>query len=76
MEPLFYVMAILGCGDGAAACQEARVEPVRYENAAQCHAAMEPALLRNSDLAFPTIAANCQSNAARISQKRDKRSAG
>ncbi|TKD51323.1 hypothetical protein [Sphingomonas baiyangensis] len=61
MEPLFYVIAIMGCGDSAVACQEARVEPVRYESAAQCQAAMLPALERNADLSFPVITAACQS---------------
>ena len=40
MEPVFYVMAILGCGDFQDQCQQARVEPVRYQSAAQCQAAM------------------------------------
>ena len=35
MEPLFYVMAIMGCGDGNVSCTEARVIPARYEKMAQ-----------------------------------------
>ena len=60
MEPVFYVMAILGCGDMQEQCQQARVEPVRYESAAQCQAAMSQVLPRHTDLSFPTIAASCQ----------------
>lgn len=60
MEPVFYVMAILGCGDFAEQCQQVRIEPVRYESAAQCQAATARVLPRHTDISFPTIAATCQ----------------
>ena len=60
MEPLFYVMAILGCGETEAACQEVRIEQVRYAREAECLADTEAALLRNGDLAYPTIVAQCR----------------
>lgn len=60
MEPVFYVMAILGCGDGQLQCREVRVEPVRYHSAAQCQVAMAQVLPRHTDLSFPTVAATCQ----------------
>ena len=63
MEPLYYVMAIMGCGDATTACTEARVDPVRYSNVAQCQAAMPAALARNNDLSFPVISATCRSSA-------------
>ncbi len=66
MEPIFYVLAILGCGDGSAACSEARVEPVRYQTVAQCRAALPQALARNTDLAYPTIAADCRASGERL----------
>jgi hypothetical protein len=66
VEPIFYVMAILGCGDGSAACTEARVEPVHYQSAAACRAALPQALARNTDLAYPTIAANCRASGERM----------
>jgi hypothetical protein len=66
MEPIFYIMAILGCGDGSAACSEARIEPVRYESAAQCRAALPAALARHTDLEYPTIAANCRASGERL----------
>ena len=60
MEPLLYVMAILGCGETDAACREVRIEPVRYAREADCLAATEAALLRNDDLVFPTVVAQCR----------------
>ena len=68
MEPIFYVMAILGCGDGSAACTEARVEPVHYQSIAQCRAALPQALARNTDLAYPTIAANCRASGEQMAK--------
>lgn len=75
MEPLYYVMAILGCGDAGAQCQEARIEPMRYRSVAQCQAAMANSLERHTDLSFPTIQAACQRRGAMIAAKgNDRRS--
>ncbi|HEU0066431.1 MAG TPA: hypothetical protein VFQ57_04230 [Sphingomonas sp.] len=68
MEPVFYVMAILGCGDAGVACAPARIEPVRYESVQQCRAALPQALVRNTDLAFPVIAADCRATGERLAK--------
>lgn len=69
MESLFYVMAIMGCGDGSEACAEARVEPTRYASAAQCQAALPQALTRHTDLSFPVITAACRASGMRMAAK-------
>jgi hypothetical protein len=66
MEPVFFVMAILGCGDASAACTQARVEPVRYRTVQECRAALPAALARNSDLDFPEISASCRASGVRM----------
>ena len=66
MQPLFYVIAIMGCSDGSQACAQQRVEPIRYESAAACQAAMPAALERNSDISFPVIQAACQASGMRM----------
>ena len=68
MEPVFYVMAILGCGDEGAQCSQQRVEPARYQSAAQCQAAMPAALRRNTDIDYPVITAACQQQGARYAE--------
>lgn len=60
MQPVFYVMAILGCGDGNTQCTTARLDEVRYATMAQCRAALPAGLARNTDLSFPVIAADCR----------------
>lgn len=55
-----FVIAILGCADGAAGCQTVATLAPRYENAAQCNAARDAALDANTDLDFPTLIAECR----------------
>lgn len=62
MEPVFYVMAILGCGDGSQMCAEQRIEPARYTSIAACREAMPAAIRRNADLDYPVIAAACKAS--------------
>lgn len=60
----YYIMAIMGCGDGSAACTPVATAPTRYESAADCSAATEDVLARNMDLDFPTLVAECRSTLA------------
>ncbi len=60
MEPVFFVMAIMGCADGASGCTQARVEPARYSTIQQCQAAMPAALTRSTDVDYPVVTAACQ----------------
>ena len=76
MGSIFYVMAIMGCGDGSAACAQARVEPVRYQSIQACQAAMPGALQRNSDLSFPVISAACHANGQLLTQRQNYRVQG
>ena len=73
MGPLYFVMAIMGCGDGSANCAEARVEPVRYATIQQCQAALSAALIRNSDIDYPVISASCRSVGQQMVQLRQPR---
>ncbi len=68
MEPLYFVMAIMGCGDAGNVCEQARVEPIRYRTALECQAAMPDALARNSDLSFPEITGACQQQGLRTAK--------
>jgi hypothetical protein len=69
MEPLFYVMAIMGCGDGSDQCAQARVEQVQYRSIQACQAAMPAALQRNSDLSYPVISAACRTQGQLLTQQ-------
>jgi hypothetical protein len=60
MQPIIYVLAILGCGDGQTRCEQVRVEPVRYMSVASCRAAATDALLRSTDLPYPVVTSECR----------------
>ena len=77
MGPVYYVIAILGCGDGSVQCSPAATVPTQYSTRAACEAASNEALLSNSDLDFPTLVAQCRPSQARPAvapkeKKRDK----
>ena len=60
MGPAFYVIAIMGCADGSAACTPVATMPTRYESRQACLAATDAALTANSDFDFPTLLAQCR----------------
>ena len=60
MGPGFYVIAILGCADGSAACTPVATMPTRYESRDACQAATVNALQGSSDFDFPTLLAQCR----------------
>ena len=60
MEPLLYIMAIMGCGESDAACRQVAVVEQRYASEEQCLAATEEELLRRDDLLFPAVVAQCR----------------
>lgn len=69
MEPLAFVIAILGCGDAGAACQRVMIEPVRYETRSACLAAAETSLVQHTDLLFPQILARCEARGMQIASR-------
>jgi hypothetical protein len=59
MGPATFLIAILGCGEADAPCQQVRTLEARYESQAACTAATDAALLSNSDADYPVIVAQC-----------------
>jgi hypothetical protein len=64
MGPGYFIIAILGCGDGSSGCIPVATVPTHYASEAACSAAAPDALIDNSDLDFPTLVAECRSIAA------------
>jgi hypothetical protein len=65
MEPLTFLIAIMGCGEGDAPCRQVRMLEARYESQAACTAATGAALTQNTDIDFPVVAAECVAAEAR-----------
>ena len=59
MDAAYFVIAILGCADGGAACTPVATLQTHYATEAQCSAATTAALEKNSDFDFPTLVARC-----------------
>ena len=60
MGPVFYVMAILGCGDAGTACDEARIATPVYASAAACQADAGNVLMANTDIDYPMLKVDCR----------------
>ena len=63
MAPGLFLIAILGCGEGDAACTPVRTLSETYESRSACMAATEAALLRVGDVDYPAVVAQCVSAA-------------
>jgi ABC-type hemin transport system ATPase subunit len=59
MGPAIFLIAIMGCGEGDAQCQQVRTLEARYESQAACTAATEAAVAQNVDVDFPVVVAQC-----------------
>ena len=59
MEPAFFIIAILGCGEGDSPCAQIRQLDTRYESQAACTRATDDALVANVEDDYPVIVAQC-----------------
>ena len=55
-----FLIAILGCADGSAACTPVATMPTRYDSRASCAAATNAALQASTEFDYPTIVAECR----------------
>ncbi len=69
MEPGYFIIAILGCADGSAACTPVATMPPRYESQAACAAATGSALAASTEFDFPTILAECRPGKSAVSSR-------
>ena len=72
MGPVTYVIAILGCADGSAACQQVALMPAHYESQSTCSAATSGALAASTEFDFPTIVAECRAAKTPAAANRDE----
>lgn len=54
-----FLIAIMGCGEADAPCEQLQMLDARYESQAACSAATESVLARFTDLDFPVVVAQC-----------------
>jgi hypothetical protein len=73
MDAGYFIIAILGCGDGGQACLPVATAPTHYATEQACMAARGDALMANADLDFPTLFAECQAVAPKASARQPDR---
>ena len=61
MGPVVYILAIMGCHEGYAACEPLAVVPTRYESAAACNLGSADLSQRPIDFDYdqPIVVAQC-----------------
>ena len=69
MGPGFYVIAIMGCADGSAACTPVATMPTRYESRDSCQAATSDVLAASGEFDFPTLLAQCRPGKAPAAER-------
>ncbi len=70
MGPVFYVMAILGCGE-ADACEQVDVARAHFASVEECNAETGNEVERRMDLAYPVIVAQCHRADQKVSLQLD-----
>ena len=60
MGPAYFILAILGCGEGDAACRQVAVTDALYVSAEACTADTGQAVARYQDIAYPVVVAECR----------------
>ena len=68
MEPAFFIIAILGCGEGDTACRQLQLLETRYESRAACTEATDQALMASGDAPYPVVVAQCLAAAEKSGQ--------
>jgi hypothetical protein len=68
MEPAFFIIAILGCGEGDAPCEQVQLLQPRYESRAACTEATDRALISAADAPYPVVVAQCVGAAEKSGQ--------
>jgi len=72
MGPGYFIIAILGCADGATDCTPVMTAPARYESETACTAAAPKTLLDNSNFDFPSLIAECRREKPRGAAERER----
>lgn len=61
MGPAVFIIAILGCGEAEAPCEQVATAPAQYSSFAECTRATEDALAASGGVDFPVVVAQCKS---------------
>jgi hypothetical protein len=69
VEPVLYIMAILGCADSETQCEPVRTAPAIYATADACAGAEAQVLTASSDVPYPVVMTQCRPASAKVAAK-------
>ena len=65
-----FLLAIMGCGESSAQCDQVALSPVRYASEAACLADSDRQVARHADADYPLVVGQCRAATARIAALR------
>ena len=69
MGPAYFVLAILGCGEGDAPCRQVAVTSMTFTSQQACMSATGGAIEQYQDAPYPVVVAQCRRAKGTISQE-------
>ncbi|MCA1748745.1 MAG: hypothetical protein LC634_04180 [Sphingomonadales bacterium] len=73
MGPGYFILAIMGCGDGAVMCEDIRETQPVYRSEAACLADSDAALDSATDAPYPLLVAECRRISPQMAEARSAR---
>lgn len=70
MEAGYFILAILGCGDGAVMCDDIREAAPVYRSEVECLADSDAMLRAASDAPYPMLMAECRRISLQMAEAR------
>jgi hypothetical protein len=61
-----FLLAIMGCGEGDAQCQQVAVAPAAFRTEEACRAASAAEVAQHNDADYPVVVAQCRRAGARV----------
>jgi hypothetical protein len=69
MGPAYFILAILGCGEGDAPCRQVAVTGMTFDSQSACMAATGNAVEKYQDAPYPVVVAQCRNAKSTIAQE-------
>lgn len=66
MGPTIFILAIMGCGEADAPCEQVAIVPARYASVDACNAQSEAAIERYQNIDYPVVVAQCRRAGAKV----------
>lgn len=73
MGPGYFILAIMGCGDGAVMCEDIASRESVYRSEIECMADSDSMLEANIEAPYPMVVAQCRSISPQMAERIQRR---